>query len=105
VFRWHRELVRRKWTQQPKNTGGRSRTQQDIERLVVRLARENADWGYGKIQGELLKLDHDVSEETIANILEQHGIPPAPERGSSPSWYQPDDPLQRSVAGLRFLYR
>jgi hypothetical protein len=36
--------------------------------------------------GELLKLDIDISEETIANILERHGIPPAPERGRSPSW-------------------
>jgi putative transposase len=86
VLRWHRELVRRKWTQQYQHTGGRPRTQREIERLVVRLARENTDWGYGKIQGELLKLDLDISEETIANILERHGIPPAPERGTSPSW-------------------
>ncbi len=85
-LRWHRELVRRKWTQPSKNTGGRPRTQPEIKRLVVRFARENVDWGYGKIQGELLKLDIDLSEETIANILERHGIPPAPERGSSPSW-------------------
>jgi len=86
VLRWHRELVRRKWTQQTKHTGGRPRTDRAIERLVVRFARENGDWGYGKIQGELLKLDIDLSEETIANILERHRIPPAPERGSSPSW-------------------
>jgi putative transposase len=86
VLRWHRELVRRKWTQPSKNTGGRPRTQLEIERLVVRFARENVDWGYGKIQGELLKLDIDLSEETIANILERHGIPPAPERDTSPSW-------------------
>jgi putative transposase len=84
VLRWHPELVRRKWAQQAKNTGGRPRTQLEIERLVVRFARENADWGYGKIQGELLKVAIDISEETIANILERHGIPPAPERGTSP---------------------
>jgi putative transposase len=86
VLRWHRELVRRKWAQPSKHTGGRPRTQRENERLVVRLARENVDWGYGKIQGELLKLNIDLSEETIANILERHGIPPAPERGTSPSW-------------------
>jgi putative transposase len=85
VLPWHRELVRRKGMQPSRNTGGRPRTQLEIERLVVRFARENIDWGYGKIQGELLKLDIDISEETIANILERHGIPPAPERGSSPS--------------------
>ena len=86
MLRWHRELVRRKWTQSLKNMGGRPRAQRDIERLVIRCARVNADWGYGNIQGELLKLDIDISEETSANILERHGIPPAPERGHSPSW-------------------
>lgn len=86
VLRWHRELVRRKWTQSSKHTGGRLRTNREIEHLVVRFARENVDWGYGKIQGELLKLDIDISEETIANILARYGILPAPERGSSPSW-------------------
>lgn len=86
MLRWHRELVRRKWAQPSKNAVGRPRTQLEIERLVVRFARENVDWGYGKIQGELLKLDIDISEKTIANILERYGIPPAPERGTSPSW-------------------
>ncbi len=62
VLRWHRELVRRKWTQQTKNTGRRPRTDREIERLMVRFARENVDWGYGKIQGELLKLDIDISD-------------------------------------------
>ena len=86
VLRWQREMVRRKGTYQRKNTGGRPRTQRDLEQLIVRFARENTDWGYGKIQGELLKVGYDISEETIALILERHGIPPAPERGRSPSW-------------------
>ncbi len=85
VFKWHRELVRRKWTYRRKQAGGRPRTPPSIEGLIVRLARENGDWGYGKIRGELAKLGHKVSRETIANILERHGILPAPERGGSPS--------------------
>jgi hypothetical protein len=75
VFRWHRELVCRKWTYKQRTTGGRPPTRRDIERLIVRLARENADWDYGKIQEELLKRDLDISEETIAHILPRHGIP------------------------------
>jgi putative transposase len=86
VLKWHRELVRRKWTHKRKQAGGRPRTDREIEQLVVQLARENSDWGYGKIKGELAKLGHDMSRETIANILARHGIPPAPERGTSPSW-------------------
>jgi transposase InsO family protein len=86
VFKWHRELVRRKWTYRRKHAGGRPRTPRSLEGLIVRLARENGDWGYGKIRGELTKLGHTVSRETIATILERHGILPAPERGRAPSW-------------------
>jgi putative transposase len=85
VFGWHRELVRRKWTYRQQNRGGRPRTDLEIERLVVPLAREN-DWGNGRIEGELLKLGIDISDETVANILRRHGIPPLPDRTPSLSW-------------------
>lgn len=51
----------------------------------MRLAREN-DWGNGKIEGELLKLGYEISNETVGNILKRHEIPPAAERSPSPSW-------------------
>jgi putative transposase len=86
VLKWHRELVRRKWTFQQSKRGGRPPTPRELERLIVRLAKENLDWGNGKIQGELLKLGFEVSDETVANILRRHGIPPVPERCPSPSW-------------------
>jgi putative transposase len=85
VLKWHRALVRRKWTQQKKNLGGRPRTAREIERLVLRLAREN-DWGNGKIEGELIKLGYEISDETVANILKRHAAPPSPERRPSLSW-------------------
>jgi putative transposase len=77
---WHKQLVRRKWTYRHR-TAGRPRTDQ----LVLRLAREN-DWGYERIEGELKKLGYTISHETVGNILQRHGIPPAPEREPSPSW-------------------
>ena len=54
---------------------------------MVRLARENG-WGNERIEGELLKLGYEISDETVANILRRHGIPPVPERDTSPSWRQ-----------------
>jgi len=87
VIGWHQALVRWKWTFR-RSPGGRPRTSREIERLVVRFARENVDWGYKKISGELLKLGYDISKETVANILDRHGILPAPERGGPPSWRQ-----------------
>ena len=42
VLKWHRELVRRKWTIQRRDAGGRPTVAAEVEALVVRLARENA---------------------------------------------------------------
>ena len=84
VIGWHRKLVKRKWSHLQKR--GRPRTAKEIERLVIHLALKNRDWGHGKIEGELKKLGIEIDEDTVANILERHGIPPAPQRGSSSSW-------------------
>jgi hypothetical protein len=76
VLRWHRELVRRKWTRTLKHKRGRPRISQEIEDLIVRLAQENVRWGYGKIEGELFRLDITVSQTSIRNILNKNGIVP-----------------------------
>ncbi len=80
VLRWHRELVRRKWTYQRTNLGGRPRTTPELEELIVRLAKENPRWGYGKIQGELKKLGHTIGRSTVQDILKRKHIPPAHRR-------------------------
>jgi transposase len=86
VIRWHRELVRRKWTQEKKNRGGRPRISKDIESLIVRVAQENHRLGYAKIEGELLKLGHKISITTVRNVLERNGIVPVPVRYGSIGW-------------------
>jgi transposase len=88
VLKWHRQLVKRKWTQENKNRGGRPKIGQETKDLVVRLAQENPRWGYGKIEGELLKMDIKVSQTTIPNILDQNGIVPVPIRNGSIGWRQ-----------------
>ncbi len=87
VLRWHRQLIRRKWTYATHtNKGGRPALDQEIEALIVRLAQENNSWGYGKIAGELLKLGFDASQTSIRNILDRYGIVPAPIRNGSLGW-------------------
>ncbi len=54
VLKWHRKLVRRKWTQKHKNNGGRPKINRKLEGLILHLAKEKTRWG--KIEGELLKL-------------------------------------------------
>lgn len=86
VFRWHRDLVRRKWAQENKGKRGRPRIDDQKEHLIVRLAKENLRWGYYRIKGELKKMGFDVSLTTIRNVLDRHGILPAPVRYGSIGW-------------------
>ncbi len=50
------------------------------------MAEENLDWGYRRIQGALSNLDHELARSTIADILQRHGIEPAPERSRKTTW-------------------
>jgi transposase InsO family protein len=86
VLRWHRKLVRMKWTYQRENKGGRPSISKELENLILKLAQENPRWGYGKIQGELIKLCFQVSQSTIRNILDRNGIQPASVRNGSIGW-------------------
>jgi putative transposase len=86
VLRWHRELVRRKWTYPHKGRGGRPRLSQEVEDILARLAKENPRWGYGKIQGELLKLGYAVSDSAVRDIFKRRHIQPALTRNGSESW-------------------
>jgi hypothetical protein len=53
---------------------------------VVRLARENSGWGYDRMVGALANLGHQVSDQTVGNILRRHGIAPVPERTKTTTW-------------------
>jgi transposase InsO family protein len=79
VLRWHRELVRRRWTY-PHRRPGRPALDCSVQAHVLRLARENPAWGYRRIVGELQSLGICVSATSVRAILVRHGLPPAPQR-------------------------
>jgi len=86
-LKWHRELVRRKWTLKKKAPLGRPPIPPDVEALLLRLANENPRWGDGKLEGELGKLGYDIGRSTIRDVLKRRRVPPAPERGKhGSSW-------------------
>jgi putative transposase len=86
LLRWYRELVTCKWNYSHRRGPGRPRVMKAIVDLVVQMALENPSWGYTRIRGALANLGHQVGRGTIANILKENGIEPAPERDAHPRW-------------------
>ena len=86
LLAWHRRLVAQKYDSSKKRKPGRPPTKVDIRELVLRMARENRSWGYTRIQGALANLRHEVGRSTIANILREAGLDPAPDRRKGMTW-------------------
>jgi transposase len=88
ILRWHHDIVRRRWaTRSMRGRTGRPATRRNIKALVLRLARENTEWGYRRIHGELAGLGVAVAASTVWEILKASGVDPAPRR-TGPTWPQ-----------------
>jgi transposase len=86
ILRWHRQLVRRRWTTRPARAG-RPAVAAGVRALIVRLATENPTWGYRRVHGELAGLGYRIGASTVWKILRAAGIDPAPRR-TGPTWAQ-----------------
>jgi hypothetical protein len=85
LLRWHRELIRRRWTYPA--SGRRQALAPSVAELVLRMDRDNPRWGYLPIAGECRKLGVTVSATSVRTILRRHRLGPAPRRGG-PTWTQ-----------------
>ena len=85
ILRWHRQLVRRRWTT-PGISPGRPAIPAGVRALIVRLATEPT-WGYRRVHGELAGLGYHIGASTVWKILNGAGIDPAPRR-AGPTWAQ-----------------
>jgi hypothetical protein len=89
ILAWFRQLAARKYDGSgQRRRPGRPRKPDDIRDLVIRLANENLGWGYTKIPDALRGLKIDIGRSTVASILAEAGIEPAPERGRRRTWKQ-----------------
>jgi hypothetical protein len=84
LLRWHRELVKRKWTRRTRPVG-RPPLDPKLAALIVRMAKDNPRWGYLRIKGECQKLGLRVSATSVKKVLLGAGLDPAPRR-DGPSW-------------------
>jgi putative transposase len=102
LLRWHRDLVRRRWTYPHRR--GRPGISSEIRTLVLRLARENLTWGYRRIHGELCRLGYKdrIGASTVWAILHRAGVAPAPTR-SAVSWRQFLRAQAKSVLAVDFF--
>ena len=87
ILAWYRKFVGRKFDgSKVRRTPGRPRIDRDLEQLIVRMAKANPDWGYDRIVGALANLGYEISDQTVGNVLQRQGLPPAPERKHTTTW-------------------
>ena len=83
ILAWYRKLVARKFDGSEARRGpGRPRVKRDVEQLIVRMAKENRDWGYDRIVGALANLGYVISDQTVGNVLRKRGK----SRGNQGGW-------------------
>jgi transposase InsO family protein len=86
LCRWFRKYAGAKYDSSGQRRPGRPPKPQYIRDLVVRLAKENTNWGYTKIRDVMFTLGHKIGRTTVRRILAEDGIEPAPERRKHMPW-------------------
>jgi putative transposase len=104
LLRWHRDLVAKRWTY-PHGPPRRPAIAKGTTALVLRLAKENPQWGYRRIHGELATMGVVIAPSSVWALLKRHGIDPSPRR-SGPTWADlgrvPRHPSE-GIDGVRLL--
>jgi putative transposase len=87
ILDWFRKLAAQKYDgSKQRRRPGRPRKADEIRALVIRLAEANITWGYTKIRDAMRGLKIEIGRTTVANILAEAGIEPAPERTRKRTW-------------------
>lgn len=67
----HRELIARKYDGRRRHGPGRPRVQDEVQPWAARMATENRDWGYPRMQDALANLGHEAARGTITNLIKE----------------------------------
>jgi hypothetical protein len=69
IVRWHRAGFRLYWRWKSRPRGGRPTVPLEIRRLIREMSIANPLWGAPRIHGELLKLDIDIGQTSVAKYM------------------------------------
>lgn len=88
ILAWYQRFIAQKFdgSCSPKRKPGQPPISSEVQALVLKFAQENPSWGYDRIAGALHNLGHEISDQTVGNILAQHGTPPSGSRQSGMRW-------------------
>ena len=86
LLAWHQRLIGRKYDGRAKRSPGRPSTPTEVRELILRMAAENRTWGYTRLQGALRNWGHQIGRRTIAKVLKEAGVDPAPGRKDGTTW-------------------
>jgi putative transposase len=103
LLAWHRRLVAGKWDYASRRRPGRPSTAAAIRKLVIRMAKDNPAWGHRRVQGELVRLGHQIAASTVWQILHDAGIDPASRR-LGPTWKQFLTAQARGMLAVDFVH-
>jgi transposase InsO family protein len=77
LVRWHRAGFRRYWRWKSRRRGGRPPVETELRALIRRMSIENPLWGAPRIHGELLKLEFEVAQSSVAKYIVKRRVPPS----------------------------
>jgi integrase len=109
LLRWHRELVRWKWTYGRKGRTGRPPLDAAVRALILRLARENPRWGCLQAGVDTsviaLWLGHERLDTTQIYLhadlaIKERAIARTAPPDAKPGRYRPSDTLLAFLDGL-----
>ena len=86
ILKWFRDLAAKPYDGSAQRTPGRPRKPNELRELVLRLANENIGWGYTKIRDALRGMKIEIGRTTVADIMAESGLEPAPERTQKRTW-------------------
>ena len=86
ILKWHRKLIAMKYDGSKNRKPGKPRISEQLEKLIIKIAKYNRGWGYRQIAGQLKYLGYKVSHQTISNVLKRSGLTPSPDRLKKTMW-------------------